>query len=217
MPSRGSPPSYWSPPSCGSNSANEATEPRYEFRIWASSLAEVRARLEKRSKARPAKSSRETYIISDATNEANAKTRAGLMDIKLLLRAELNLEQWDPYLKAAFPIDTTLIVEKIFPALRVSPPELRRELFTAEAFVDTVVTPHPRLAAVELAKTRHQYPIGDCTAEFVEVGIDSLVIHSVAVESSSPRAVLDAVNELEIGGYPNINYVRQIKSMLGRG
>jgi hypothetical protein len=43
------------------------------------------------------------------------------------------------------------------------------------------------------------------------------VVQSVAVESIDARAVLDAVNELGIGGYPNVSYVRQIKSMLGRG
>jgi hypothetical protein len=41
-------------------------------------------------------------------------------------------------------------------------------------------------------------------------------VHSVAVESANPRAVMDAMDELAIGGYPNVSYVRQIKSMLGR-
>ena len=42
-------------------------------------------------------------------------------------------------------------------------------------------------------------------------------MQSVAVESANARAVLDAVGELAIGGYPNVSYVRQIKSVLGRG
>jgi hypothetical protein len=139
------------------------------------------------------------------------------MDIKVLLRTDLNLEQWTPYLEAAFPIDATLIAKQIFPVLRVDPTELRQQLFTAEVFVHTVVNPHPHLIAVELGKTRRRYVLGGCAAEFVEVEIDGSALHSVAVESTSPRAVLDAVSKLEIGGYPNINYVRQIKSMLGRG
>jgi hypothetical protein len=83
--------------------------------------------------------------------------------------------------------------------------------------VDTVVRSHPRLTAVELGKVRRRYVLGGCAAEFVEVEIDGSMLHSVAVESASPRAVLDAVGELAISGYPNINYVRQIKSMLARG
>jgi hypothetical protein len=147
------------------------------------------------------------------------------MDIKVLLRTEQNLEQWNPYLKAQFPIDAKLIAEKIFPALRVDPPDCllasRRQLFTAEAFVNTVVKSHPRLAAVELEKMRRRYALDSAAAEFVEVEIGGRVVHSVAVESANPRAVLDAMGELAIGGYPNISYVRQIKSMvksmLGRG
>jgi hypothetical protein len=207
-------------PSAGSESAGDDSVSRYEFRIWAPSLAEVRERLERLSGPQPAAQSRETYIVSDATDDTNAKIRAGTMDIKVLLRTDQNLEQWSPYLKAHFPIDATLIAEKIFPALRVDPPDhllaSRREVFTAEAFVDTVVKSHPRLAAVELGKVRRRYALGVCAAEFVEVEITGRELHSVAVESANPRAVLDAMGKLAIGGYPNISYVRQIKSMLGR-
>jgi hypothetical protein len=94
---------------------------------------------------------------------------------------------------------------------------LRPQFFTAEAFVDTVVKPYPRLAALELGKLRRRYKLGDCAAEFVEVEIDGSRLHSVAVESASPPAVLNTMRELAIDGYPNINYVRQIKSILGRG
>ena len=201
----------------GSKAAGEAAGPRYEFRVWAASLVEVRRRLEKLSGPQPAEPSRETYIVSYATDDTNTKIRAGVIDIKVLLGTDLNLEQWSPYLKAAFPIDTALIAEKIFPALRVDPPPLRQRVFTAEVFVDTVVKPHPRLAAVELGKARRRYVLGGCAVEFVEVEIDGSMLLSVAVESTSSRAVLDVVGELAIGGYPNISYVRQIKSILGRG
>jgi len=202
--------------SAGSKSAGETSGPRYEFRIWAASLAEVSERLEKLCGPQPTRESRETYIVSDRTDDTNAKIRGGAMDIKVLLRIEHNLEQWNPYLKADFPIDTELIVERVLPALRVEPLEVRWQLFTAEAFVATVVKPHPRLAAVELAKARCRYEFGGCAAEFVEVEIEGSVVQSVAVESIDARAVLDAIGELAIGGYPNISYVRQIKSMLGR-
>jgi hypothetical protein len=147
-------------PSAESKTAGEDVGPRYEFRIWAPSLTEVRERLESLSGPQPAAQSRETYIVSDATDDTNAKIRAGAMDIKVLLRTEQNLEQWNPYLKAQFPIDAKLIAEKILPALRVDPPDgllaSRRQLFTAEDFVDTVVKSHPRLAAVDLGKMRRR-------------------------------------------------------------
>jgi len=96
-------------PSAGSESAGDDSAPRYEFRIWAPSLAEVRERLERLSGPQPAAQSRETYIVSDATDDTNAKIRADTMDIKVLLRTDQNLEQWSPYPTAHFPNDATLI------------------------------------------------------------------------------------------------------------
>jgi hypothetical protein len=109
-------------PSAGPKTASADTQPRYEFRIWAPSLAAVRTRLDSLSRQGPAEQTRETYIVSETTCDTNAKIRAGLLDIKVLLRAEAGLEQWSAYLKAGFPIDATLIAHKIFPALRVNAP-----------------------------------------------------------------------------------------------
>src|SRR5260370_22102267 len=140
------------------------------------------------------------------------------MEIKAQLRTNQNLNKWSPYLNEHFPNDATPIAEKIFAALRVDPPDdllaSRRELFTAEAFVDTVVKPHPRLAAVELGKVRRRYALGSCAAEFVEVEITGRVLHSVAVESANPRAVLDAMGKLAIGGHPNIPYLGASQAVL---
>jgi len=203
-------------PSAGPKIARKDGGSRYEFRIWDRSLSDVKERLEKLSGPQPAERTRETYIVSDTTYATNTKIRAGAMDIKILLRTDQGLEQWQPYLKADFPIDSMLVAESILPALHVDPPELGTQLFTAPLFVETVVNPHPRLVAVELGKTRRRYVLGGCAAEFVEVEIGGRMLHSVAVESDSPRVALDAIAELAIGGRPNISYVRQIKSILDR-
>jgi hypothetical protein len=203
-------------PCADHNIARENEVPRYEFRIWDRSLSDLNERLEKLWGPQPAERTRETYIVSDTTDAANTKIRAGAIDIKVLLRIDQGLEQWQSYLKADFPIDSMLVAESIFPALRVDPPELGAQLFTAELFVETVVKPHPRLVAVELGKNRRRYVFGGYMAEFVEVEIGGRMLHSVAVESDSPRVALDGIAELAIGGRPNISYVRQIKSILDR-
>ena len=203
-------------PSAGHNIAREDGVPRYEFRIWDRSLPDLNERLERLWGPQSAERTRETYIVSDTTDATNTKIRAGAIEIKVLLRIDQGLEQWQSYLKADFPIDSMLVAESIFPALRVDPPELGAQLFTAELFVETVVKPHPRLVAIELGKNRRRYMLGGCAAEFVEVEIGGRMLHSVAVESDSPRVALDAIAELAIAGLPNISYVRQIKSVLGR-
>ncbi|MGH7936052.1 MAG: hypothetical protein ACREF8_03470, partial [Chthoniobacterales bacterium] len=165
-------------PSAGQNIARKEGRPRYEFRIWDRSLSDLNDRLEKLWGPQPAERTRETYIVSYTTDATNTKIRAGAMDIKILLRTDQGLEQWQLYLKADFPIDSMLVAESIFPALRVDPPELGAQLFTAELFVETVVKPHPRLVAVELGKNRRRYVLGGCAAEFVEVEIGGRMLHS---------------------------------------
>ncbi len=198
-------------------------EPRYEFRIWGDSLDALRRRLVELCSAQPPEQSSETYIVSDATDETNAKIRAGAIDIKLLLRVEQRLEQWRPYLKAEFPLDGSLIVEKIFPSLRVAAAPLASASYSAQAFVDELVRPHPRLAAAELRKRRWRFVLDDCAAEFVEVTIEGVApnssaadLHSIAIESVNVQSVLAAIDRLGISAYSNISFVRQIKSMLGR-
>ena len=204
-------------PSAGQKTASADAQPRYEFRIWARSLGEVRSRLDQLARHEPMAQTRETYIVSEATSDANAKIRAGRMDIKTLLRVESGLERWTAYLKADFPIDAALIAQKIFPALRVDAPALPGGVFTAAEFIDGIVKPHRRLTAVEVVKRRRRYPLGESAAEFVEIEIAGQSVQSVAVESASARAALDAVGILAIGGQANISYVRQIKSMLACG
>jgi hypothetical protein len=63
---------------------------------------------------------------------------------------------------------------------------------------------------------RYGYAPGGCEAEFVEVEIGDRAVQSVAVESADSSAVRSPIDVLAIGGYPNIGYVRQIKSILGR-
>jgi hypothetical protein len=201
----------------------EIVEPRYEFRIWGDALDPLRRRLEQFCSAPQPEQSCETYIVSDATDANNAKIRAGAIDIKLLLHVEQRLEQWRPYLKAAFPLDALTIGREIFASLRVDTPPLQNRSYSAEAFINELVRPHPRLAAAEVRKRRWRFLLDDCASEFVEVIIGggtlnegAAALHSVAIESISLQSALAAIARLEIGAYPNISYVRQIKSLLGR-
>ena len=80
-------------------------KPRYEFRVWAEMLAPLREQLERL--ASPKKTvSQETYLVSATTDKCNAKIRADLMDIKILVSEDRGLEQWNPILKATFPLDS---------------------------------------------------------------------------------------------------------------
>ncbi len=200
-----------------------AVQPRWEFRVWGGSLEPQRRRLGELCAAPAAEpeQSRETYIVSDATDETNAKIRAGAIDVKLLLHAERGLEQWRPYLKSAFPLDAPTLA-KLFASLRVEAPAMRNQSYGADAFVRELVRLHPRLAVAAVDKRRWRFALDGCAAEFTEVALEgsatneAIRLHSVAIESAEAQTVLAAIARLGIGERQNVSYVRQIKSVLGR-
>ncbi len=109
-------------------------KPRYEFRVWAETLTPIRERLERLASPKETVS-QETYLVSATTDKCNVKIRAGLMDIKLLVAEDRGLEQWNPILKASFPLDSSVIATQVFPSLELPPPVLAKSEYTLDEFL----------------------------------------------------------------------------------
>ena len=187
-------------------------KPRYEFRVWAPDLAAVRRKLEQLASAKETKS-QETYLISSATEKCNAKIRDGLMDIKVLVGEDRGLEQWKPILKAGFPLDRSVIAAKVFPNLQLPAPALGKSAYALREFLDEVMRSQPGIAVVEVSKTRYQFNIGPCAAEYAQVTLSGVPQDTVAAESVDPDAVLELVKNLGISDR-NTSYIREIKRLL---
>jgi hypothetical protein len=190
-------------------------KPRYEFRIWAESLTPLRVKLESMAQASE-KSSEETYLISAATDRCNAKIRADLMDIKVLIAEERGLEQWNPTLKAGFPLNAATITGQVFPSLQLDAPVLAKPEYGFDAFLDEVIRPNPKIAIVAVTKVRNQFNIGVCATEYSRIAINQVPRDTVAVESTDADAVLALVAKLGIHE-PNVSYIREIRRILGWG
>ena len=188
-------------------------KPRYEFRIWAESLAPLREKLAAMAEPRET-ISEETYLISAVTDRCNAKIRAELMDIKILVAEDRGLEQWKPILKASFPLAAAAITEQVFASLELAPPSLQKTEYSFDEFIGEVVSAEPRIAVVDVGKTRYQFNIGVCAAEYSRITINQLPRDTVAVESTDPDAVIQLVRELGISE-PNVSYIREIRRILG--
>jgi exopolyphosphatase / guanosine-5'-triphosphate,3'-diphosphate pyrophosphatase len=189
---------------------------RFEFRIWGNRLDQPRQRLLAMSALAPAKESAETYILSRNTDLANVKIRDQLIDIKLQVEQQGRLERWSPVLKAGFPIDSRTLVEQVFPNLAVAPPEIARPSYTHGEFVRDLVRPCRDLAVVEVTKTRYAFKFDRYNAEFAQMQIaGGAESETVELESEDPAIVLRAIAQLRLNSYPNINYVRHLKMMIG--
>ena len=190
-------------------------KPRFEFRTFARGLGTVERAFRQLSPLGGIRESAETYIMSKGTNENNTKLRDALMDIKVFIREERGLEQWNPRMKGAFPMAAATLRDDVFPAFGVEMPPLDREEYTAEQYLAEVIDPHPDLKAVSVFKRRLAFTVNDCIAELGDIYINGARVQTANLESVDVEAILDGMKMVGLEGHQNINYLMAIKRVIG--
>ncbi len=187
--------------------------PRWEWRTFTNDLGKAGENLRKHGEEKTRESS-EIYILSEVSMD-NTKVRDGLMDIKTLQQVnEDRLEQWLPIMKGKFPLPGAEI-EKVFRCFRVAPPKLNKAEYTFEQYLDELIRPSQLLRAVDVFKKRTGFTINKCIVEIAEVRVDGKWITTAAVEMEDPALVITTVRELGLDAFPNINYLRGLKNLIG--
>jgi exopolyphosphatase / guanosine-5'-triphosphate,3'-diphosphate pyrophosphatase len=187
--------------------------PRWEWRTFGESFGEADDRF---AALEPGgvQESDEIYFLSPAGDQ-NVKVRDRLMDIKTLEQVNPDgLEQWKPVMKGTFPLPAAE-VKKVFDALDVAPPSLARADYTLEQFVKELAEPGQRLRVVNVHKKRTRYKIDGCTSEMTDVVADGKKTRTVALELEDPARVIATVRKLGLDKFPNINYPRGLKQLIG--
>lgn len=189
-------------------------QPRFEFRTWGRDLSTIERNVHCCSECERPRECDEVYIVSADNDMNNTKIRCSLMDIKELVDQREGLEQWNPRMKGEFPLPTNTLGE-VFSAFGVELPELERDEYTLDQFLDELVVPHGRLRMVEVHKQRFAHSVNGCIAEIAAVTIAGEMLRTVAVESVDVPAILDAKAMLDLEPYENVNYPRAIKRVIG--
>ena len=187
--------------------------PRWEWRTFGESFGEADSKF---AALQPTgvQESDEIYFLSPA-GEQNVKVRDRLMDIKVLEQVNPDsLEQWKPVMKGAFPLPAAK-VQNVFDALGVAPPPLTRPDYTLEQFVHELAEPGQRLRVVNVHKKRTRYKIDGCTSEMTEVVADGRKTRTFALELEDAARVIATVRKLGLDRFPNINYPRGLKQLVG--
>lgn len=168
---------------------------------------------EKMLRALPMDSNKKTdeeYILSKNSDE-NVKIRFDLVDVKSLQNVNSdNLEQWLPVLKTGFPISKDKI-EELAKILKVTLPELSREEYTHDQFIDEVVKPCSDLELVRVKKNRDIYKIDGTTAEIAEADFNGVAWRTMCVEHEDPALIMKVVDKLGMKGVANMNYIQAMK------
>jgi hypothetical protein len=194
------------------------SEPRFEFRTFGKEFTEVEKRMSELSAQVPKevqeKESNEIYIMSRTNDINNIKLREKKMDIKTYVQTIDGLEQWNPLMKAEFPISKEVLLHKIFPAFQVEIPEFDQDIFSIEEFLQ-IVHDHKDLQAVKVHKHRFGYWVNDTICEVANVLINGARLVSINSESTEVEDIQKTLKDLGLEGVENINYMQAIKRVIG--
>ncbi len=196
----------------------EISKPRFEFRTFGQSFEEEFYLMSRLSAPVPEKvwdrSSEEIYIVSQTNNVNNTKIRDGKMDIKTFVQEVDGLEQWNPLMKAEFPIPVKTLKNEVYPAFQVGMPEFNKEMYSLEEFL-SLVRINPDLQAVRVKKHRFGYMINDTICEVADVLINGAKVTSLNSESTEIEDIKKTMKDVGMDKYENINYLQAIKRIIG--
>lgn len=196
----------------------EQSKPRFEFRTFGQHFENAAKRMARFSVPVPEKvwerNSDEIYILSRTNNINNTKVRDGKMDIKTFVQTADGLEQWNPLMKGEFPMAALVLKNEVFPAFRVTMPELTKAVYTYEEFI-AMVNEHPDLEAVRVHKQRFGYMVNNTICETGNVLINGANVFTINSESTEIEDIKKTIKDIGLEGVENINYLQAIKRVIG--
>ena len=196
----------------------EISKPRFEFRTFGRDFDEAAYLMSRLSTPVPRKvwerTSEEIYIVSKTNDINNTKIRDGKMDIKTFVQEVDGLEQWNPLMKAEFPISVDVLKIEVYPAFKVEVPAFDKDTYTFEEFMEMVKS-NPDLQAVKVEKQRFGYMVNNTICEVANVFINGASIVTVNSESTELDDIKKTITDLELEGVENINYLQAIKRIIG--
>ncbi|MCP4292269.1 MAG: hypothetical protein GY780_10610 [bacterium] len=196
----------------------EISKPRFEFRTFGQDFSEQEFRMSRLSVPVPEKvwerSSDEIYIMSRTNDNNNTKIRDGKMDIKTFITEDKGLEQWNPLMKAEFPIPAATLKDEVYPAFQVETPNFEKDSYTLEEFL-AMIDSHPDLQAVKVNKQRFGYMVNDTICEVGNVTINGAMVMTINSESTELDDILKTMEDVGLTDCENINYLQCIKRVIG--
>ncbi len=196
----------------------EISKPRFEFRTFGRDFDEAAYLMSRLSVPVPEKvwerTSEEFYIVSKTNDINNTKIRDGKMDIKTFVQEIDGLEQWNPLMKAEFPISAEVLKNEVYPAFMVDVPDFDKETYTYDEFMDMIKS-NPDLQAVKVEKQRFGYMVNDTICEVANVWINGAAVVTVNSESTEIDDIKKTISDLKLDGVENINYLQAIKRVIG--
>ena len=202
-----------------SNKATSVAEaekiiPRAEFRVFGQGIIDIvgLSMWKAQAKLFKIRQSKEVYILSRHTNEANVKIRDGLLDIKTKVgETAEGYEIFQPRGKFEFPVkkdELAIIFDNL-----LAPITPDQATYSFAEFLDLVGS-HPDLTAVDVDKERYGFSVDGVICEYAEVLFNGALLETACAESEDYSAMKEVINKLEITDFENTNYLIAAKRVV---
>lgn len=188
---------------------------RFEYRVFARDLGIVEQRMRAVGGTPTINDSAEFYLVSAPDITQNVKIRDGRFDIKVLVRTDRGLEQWEPRLKLAFPIGDAALNQLMAVSLGVTEALPAGAGASIERLVSTLRRGRYGVVVAELFKRRSHFQVEDCIAEIVEVTVNDAPIRTACVESTEAEQVRGVARQLGLDAFPNTSYLAAVRHLAG--
>ncbi len=136
------------------------------------------------------------------------------MDIKTYVQTVDGLEQWNPLMKAEFPISSKILKDDVFPAFQVDIPKLTKDEYSMSDFLE-MIEKYPDLQAVSVHKERFGYMVNDTICEVGNVLINGAKVVTINSESTELEDIKKTIVDCKLEGCENLNYLQVIKRIIG--
>ena len=188
--------------------------PRAEFRVFGQGIIDIvgLAMWHAQAKLFKIRQSKEIYILSRHTNEANVKIRDGLLDIKTKVdETPEGYEVFQPRGKFEFPVkkdELAIILDNLLVPITPEKPT-----YTLEEFLN-LVDSYPDLTAVDVEKERYGFTVDGVICEYAEVLFNGALIETACAESEDYKTMKEVIKKLEIHNFDNTNYLIAAKRVV---
>jgi exopolyphosphatase/guanosine-5'-triphosphate,3'-diphosphate pyrophosphatase len=194
-----------------SDSGTSPITPRWEWRTFGTSFGRAEELLEG-LRSEDVEVGDELYFLSDAGD--NVKVRSDLLDIKVLRQVDRRgLEQWEPVLKANFPLDTAAVV-RMFEALREPSPALSRSTYSLDEVLADLRQARATIRVVPVHKQRVRRMVAGCRSELSDIEAGGRHTRTLAVEAEDPVAVMAVVSDLGLRERLNTSMLRGLTALI---
>jgi hypothetical protein len=186
--------------------------PRWEWRTFAPSLAELRERLDGRTWP-GFQNTREIRLLCHGSMHDVLIHEAG---IQLKWRKQVGpggLELWDSVHHTTFPCLSPVLLS-LFRDLGLPAPRLDRSSYTKTQLLQEVLPQNADLRILDIHKRSQAFLLDGATCELTAIHADLLRVETFGIEHEDPGLALQVLRHLGFQAQTNINYPQGLKAAL---